>query len=85
MDAEEDANLYCSVQGSPLREEDVVWRNKNLKELEARTTKTFKNSTSFLVIKSAKREDAGPFQCVVNNGIGNETSKTVQLLIKCKW
>ena len=81
---EEDAQLYCTVDGNPLSEENVTWKAKNFKKLDARTTRKFTNSTSYLLVHSPTREDTGAFQCIVNNGIGNETSKSVHLLIKCK-
>lgn len=84
VNSEENAQLYCTVEGSPLKEEHVTWKNKNLKDLEVRTTRTFKNSTSYLVVHAPSREDAGVFQCVVNNGIGKEAAKPVHLLVKCK-
>lgn len=80
----EDAHLYCTVDGNPLSEEFVTWRNKNFKGFDSRTTKRFLNSTSSLTVHSVNREDAGEFECVVNNGIGNETFRSVHLLVKCK-
>lgn len=43
-----------------------------------------RNLTSSLVIKQAKREDVGNFQCVVDNGIGSETRKDVMLVVRFK-
>lgn len=80
----ENTELNCTVDGNPLKEEDVSWRSTTFQDFEERTTKSFINSTSYLVIQSPKRSDAGSFECVVDNGIGNETFKTIQLLLKCK-
>lgn len=81
----ESVELNCTVDGNPLREGHVSWRNKNFEDFDERTTKSFMNSTSYLVVRAARKKDVGPFDCVVNNGVGNETFKTVQLLVKCKF
>ncbi|KAK6619129.1 hypothetical protein RUM44_003511 [Polyplax serrata] len=80
----ESVELNCTVDGNPLREGHVSWRNKNFEDFDERTTKSFMNSTSYLVVRAARKKDVGPFDCVVNNGVGNETFKTVQLLVKYK-
>ncbi|KAL0273716.1 UNVERIFIED_CONTAM: hypothetical protein PYX00_006332 [Menopon gallinae] len=84
VNPEENAELYCTVEGNPLSEGDVTWRNEKMDDLESRTTKSFRNTTSYLLVLSPTRKDAGVFQCAVNNGIGNETVKEVVLLVKYK-
>lgn len=44
-----------------------------------------KNGTSYLRIGSVTREDLGYFQCIVSNGIGNQTSRDVMLIVKRKF
>ncbi|XP_063232440.1 nephrin isoform X2 [Bacillus rossius redtenbacheri] len=80
----EDAQLFCVVDGNPLSERHVTWRNDKLSSMEERTAQTFHNRTSYLMIQKPTREDNGVFRCTVNNEIGNETSRDVQLIVKYK-
>lgn len=80
----EDAELWCRFDGSPLTPEHITWRRDDFPDLAQRTTSTWQNNTSFLTIHDAKKEDIGHFQCVINNGYGNETSKNVFLIVKHK-
>nr|XP_014294021.2 nephrin isoform X3 [Halyomorpha halys] len=80
----EDAQLWCRFDGSPLSQEHVTWHRDDFPEMSQRTAITWQNNTSFLTIHEAKKEDIGHFQCTINNGYGNETSKNVFLIVKHK-
>ena len=43
-----------------------------------------KNHTSYLTIEKAMRQDVGLFTCIANNGIGQEASEDVMLVVKFK-
>lgn len=85
VDSEQDATLYCRVDGLPLEETHVTWRSKAVADLSARTSRSFRNNTAFLLLHSAGREDAGVYECVADNGVGNKTVRAIQLLVKCKF
>ncbi|PSN48808.1 hypothetical protein C0J52_25084, partial [Blattella germanica] len=72
----EDAQLYCMADGNPLSESHMSWRREGFSDsdMEQRTVRTYRNGTSFLLVQQPTREDNGNFYCVVNNGIGNETT-----------
>lgn len=82
----EDAHLHCHVDGNPLLKKHVTWRHKGFKEsdMKKRTKASFKNGTAYLDIHNPTKDDNGPFLCVANNGIGNESSKEIYLIVKCK-
>lgn len=81
----EDATLSCTVEGNPLKEDSITWKRSDFAEFETRTSISYdKNGTSFLKISSVSRDDLGSFQCIVNNGIGNTSSKDVMLIVKRK-
>ena len=82
----EDAQLYCMAEGNPLSESHVSWRREGFSDsdMEQRTVRTYRNGTSFLMVQQPTREDNGNFICVVNNGIGNESTRAVYLIVKCK-
>lgn len=81
----EDAELWCRFDGSPLGPDNVSWRRSDFPDFDQRTNINWLNNTSFLTIRQAKKEDIGHFQCVINNGYGNETSKNVFLIVKRKF
>ncbi|KAK9885754.1 hypothetical protein WA026_013625 [Henosepilachna vigintioctopunctata] len=82
----EDATLSCSAEGNPLSDDTITWRRNDFEDFSARTSIMYdKNGTSHLRITSVTREDLGNFECVVNNGVGNNsTSKNVMLIVKHK-
>lgn len=82
----EDATVSCTAEGNPLNEDTITWRRDNYQDFDAKTMITYdKNGTSYLRIGSVTREDLGYFQCIVNNGIGNQTLKDVLLIVKRKF
>ncbi|KAK7789814.1 hypothetical protein R5R35_001191 [Gryllus longicercus] len=82
----EDAQLYCSADGNPLTEAHIIWSHKGFseREMNQRTVRTFRNGTSYLLVKKPKREDNGPYVCTANNKVGNESSKSIYLIVKYK-
>lgn len=82
----EDATLSCTAEGNPLNDDTITWRRENYPDFDIKTMITYdKNGTSYLRIGSVTREDLGNFQCVVNNGIGNQTIREVLLIVKRKY
>jgi len=83
----ENAHLYCVAEGNPLSESHFSWRREGFSnsDMEHRTKRSYRNGTSYLVVQTPTTEDNGNFYCVVNNGIGNETTRPVYLVVKCKY
>jgi len=83
----ENAHLYCVAEGNPLSESHFSWRREGFSDsdMEHRTKRSYRNGTSYLIVQAPTREDNGNFYCVVNNGIGNETTRPVYLVVKCKY
>ncbi|XP_065200592.1 nephrin-like isoform X2 [Planococcus citri] len=79
----ETATLECTVDGNPLSTEHVTWKRAGF-SMEKRANFSFNNATSSLTIKDVSLDDMGSFFCVVDNGIGNESSKPAYLVVKHK-
>lgn len=79
----DDAELWCTVNALPLNSEHVTWRRPGF-ALRERTTSVYKNITSYLTVKDVTKKDMGPFYCVADNGLGNETSQAAFLVVKRK-
>lgn len=82
---ESDGELWCQVEGNPLSEDHVTWKWSNPQNLDQRTEMFFRNNTSHLVIHSVTKDDIGTFQCVANNGLGNQSIKDAFLIVKRKY
>lgn len=68
-----------------MADDTISWKRNDFPEFEARTSVMYdKNGTSYLRISGVTREDLGNFQCVVNNGVGNSSTKEVMLIVKRK-
>ncbi|XP_075987678.1 nephrin adhesion molecule sticks and stones isoform X1 [Anticarsia gemmatalis] len=80
----QDAILSCTATGNPLTADNFRWERKGYKINPNHVTFEPRNSTSFLLIKQAKREDVGNFKCIVDNGIGSEAKESVMLVVKFK-
>lgn len=80
----ETAILECTVDGKPLTGEHVTWKRAGF-PMETKTTFSFRNITSSLTVYNVTQEDMGSFYCVVDNGIGNETSQPALLVVKRKF
>lgn len=81
VDEGEDAELWCTVDALPLISDHITWRRPGF-SIKERTISTYKNNTSHLTIKGVTRKDMGPFYCVADNGLGNETSQAAFLVVK---
>lgn len=80
----EDAQLWCVVDAVPLAPEHITWKRSGF-PMDKRTVATYRNNTSYLTVYSVTKNDMGAFHCVVDNGIGNETSRTAHLIVKRKF
>lgn len=82
----EDAQLYCVGDGNPLNDGSFSWRHAQFTEsdMDERTSRTYKNGTSYLTVGRPTKDDNGPWDCVLSNGIGNETVRSIYLIVKCK-
>lgn len=80
-----DAKLFCELDGSPIGDEYVTWYKVGTNtELTNRYSTTFINKTSYLHIKNPNEENVGEYHCNVNNGIGNVTSKPILFITNCE-
>ncbi|KAL1124765.1 hypothetical protein AAG570_001386, partial [Ranatra chinensis] len=79
----EDAELWCRVDGWPLTTEHQQEMNGR-RGASSNTSTAWNNRTSYLIVRSVTREDTGQFQCTVNNGLGNQSSATVYLIVRHK-
>lgn len=77
----ESATLECTVDGNPLTEEHVTWKREGF-AMETKTNFSFKNVTSSLTVHNVTYDDMGSFYCVVDNSIGNESSRAAYLVVK---
>ncbi|CAH0546788.1 unnamed protein product [Brassicogethes aeneus] len=85
VNPKEDATLSCTADGNPLSDDSITWKRDDFPEFDARTSVMYdKNGTSYLRISAVTREDLGKFQCIVNNGVGNTTTRDVMLIVKHK-
>ena len=81
----EDATLSCTADGNPLSDDTITWKRDDFPDFDARTSVMYhKKGTSYLRITHVTRNDLGNFQCTVNNGVGNVTTKDVMLIVKRK-
>lgn len=85
VNPKEDATLSCTADGNPLGDDTIIWKKEDFHDFDARTSVMYdKNGTSYLRITQVTREDLGNFQCIVNNGVGNTSTKDVLLIVKRK-
>ncbi|XP_072155743.1 nephrin [Bemisia tabaci] len=78
----EEAELWCKVDGNPLSMDNIVWRKSGFNK--ERSVEAFNNNTSFLTVRNISVQDMGAFECVANNGFGNDSSRAVFLVVKHK-
>ncbi|EFX79012.1 hypothetical protein DAPPUDRAFT_305049 [Daphnia pulex] len=79
-----DAELECRAAGNPLTMATVSWRRAGF-DMEGRTTQTLGVGVAYLTVKEITRNDTGAFECVANNGIGEESIEKTWLIVKCKF
>lgn len=80
----ENAQLWCQIDGFPLGPEHMSWTRPDF-IFDKRTSTLLKNNTSYLTILNATKFDSGLFYCVANNGIGNESSHSVMLIVEREY
>ena len=78
-----DAEFECRAAGNPLTLTTVSWRRAGF-DMEGRTTQTPGVGVAYLFVKEITRNDTGAFECVANNGIGQESIEQTWLVVKCK-
>ena len=81
LKAGDKASAACLASGSPPLAFKWLKEGREVEGTGASITSTEDFST--LVIKNARREDAGNYTCVVSNGLGSE-SHTARLRITCE-
>ncbi|KAG5895719.1 hypothetical protein JTB14_025666 [Gonioctena quinquepunctata] len=85
VNPKEDATLSCTADGNPLADDTITWKRDDFPDFAARTSVMYdKNGTSYLRISAVTRDDLGNFLCLVNNGVGNSSSKEIMLIVKHK-
>ncbi|XP_065200596.1 nephrin-like isoform X2 [Planococcus citri] len=83
VDEGEHAELWCTVDALPLISDHISWRRPGF-PLGERSAVVYKNNTSYLTVHDVTKKDMGPFYCVADNGLGNETSQPALLIVKHK-
>lgn len=80
VDAGSHAQLECEVDAKPFDEDTVSWRRQGFDM--SRTRQLVKDRRAYLTVHNVSRQDSGPFDCVAHNGIGEESVKTANLVVK---
>lgn len=81
-----EAKLWCLIDGSPIDESHITWyKDGTIIEQNRKFVTSFVNKTSFLQIVNPGRDEVGKYQCNVNNGISNVTSKPILFITNCKY
>ncbi|XP_076367047.1 nephrin-like isoform X2 [Tachypleus tridentatus] len=74
------AHFQCEATGNPLRKDTIRW---NRPGFETRRMQVIsEKGRSFLTVSNVSKEDAGEFECVSYNGIGEESTARVLLVVK---
>ncbi|XP_042863453.1 lachesin-like [Penaeus japonicus] len=78
----EEARLSCGATGTPTP--TILWRREDARliRLPGQQEPMWKGST--LVVRHARKEDAGAYLCIANNGVPPSVSKRVRLNVRCK-
>ncbi|XP_058135251.1 nephrin isoform X2 [Dasypus novemcinctus] len=78
-------DIVCTADANPILPEMFNWErlgeegeNQGLDDMEM----TSKGSTGHLRILSAKLDQAGPYQCIVDNGVGPAARGLVRLVVR---
>ncbi|XP_035786032.1 nephrin-like isoform X2 [Anopheles albimanus] len=80
----ENATLNCTVDGKPLTPEHIRWERTGY-DLALKTSTTYVNGTSTLLVKDAHRDDVGNFRCIADNRVatgGKPSTRDVLLIVK---
>uniref|UniRef100_A0A0N8CD86 Down syndrome cell adhesion molecule n=1 Tax=Daphnia magna TaxID=35525 RepID=A0A0N8CD86_9CRUS len=78
-----DAEFECRAAGNPLTTTTVFWRRAGF-DMEGRTSQTPGVGVAYLLVREITRNDTGAFECVANNGIGQESIEQTWLVVKYK-
>jgi hypothetical protein len=77
----ENAELACFVDANPIKEDSIKWTRSGF-DMDVRTISTNVSNAVYLLIKNVSAVDSGAFDCVANNGIGNEVKNSSFLLVR---
>lgn len=77
-----DAEFECRAAGNPLTTTTVSWRRAGF-DMDGRTSQTPGVGVAYLLVREITRNDTGAFECVANNGIGQESIEQTWLVVKC--
>ncbi|XP_039278760.1 nephrin [Nilaparvata lugens] len=77
----EDGEFWCQVEGNPISAENISWRRDKKPDIGQRMETIFRNNTSTMLLHAVTKDDIGPYNCVVGNGLGNQTSKSTYLVL----
>ncbi|XP_059352881.1 nephrin-like [Daphnia carinata] len=78
-----DAEFECRAAGNPLTTTTVFWRRAGF-DMDGRTSQTPGVGVAYLLVREITRNDTGAFECVANNGIGQESIEQTWLVVKYK-
>ncbi|KAK8779720.1 hypothetical protein V5799_018940 [Amblyomma americanum] len=83
IDAGSNAQLECDVDAKPFNDDTVSWRRPGFDMSRTRQMIKGDDMRSVFTVYNVSREDSGPFDCVANNGIGEEEAvMTANLIVK---
>ena len=70
----DDATLSCSATGIPAP--NITWIRPNMRVLA---------NKKMHVITDIKRNESGSYECHASNGIGNNSTKSCTIDVRCKY
>ncbi|KAG8180209.1 hypothetical protein JTE90_003165 [Oedothorax gibbosus] len=79
----ENATFECAAIGNPMHGEVIGWRRAGF-DMAHRSQMRLEFGRAYLTIMNVSRQDAGTFECVAYNGIGNAVVAKAQLIVKFK-
>ena len=74
--------LSCNATGNPVP--TISW-TRDGSPLNASGRISFSDDKKRLTITNVKRTDSGEYQCVAENRVGSDTSKSASLNVQCKF
>ena len=67
--------LHCNASSNPPPSMAWIWQD----------TGDVLTSREQLILTAVNRSQAGSYQCLASNGIGNNSTRTCSLDVLCKW